>query len=133
MNTNNHECLGSDQLHQRRLSPTFGQDAMPVAKPRRSEATSCFAFINVTHPDEIRERSTQRAIRSGAMAAIGRARRKRPEKPVIVELNMPHTERLMVVLRMASELACRGLFTCTVPCQPSRVCLRPCHTWASSL
>jgi hypothetical protein len=26
------------------------------------------------------------------MAAIGRARRKRPEKPVIVELNMPHTE-----------------------------------------
>jgi hypothetical protein len=65
---------------------------MPVAKPRRGEATSCFAFINVTHPDEIRERSTQRAIRSGAMAAIGRARRKRPEKSVIVELNMPHTE-----------------------------------------
>jgi hypothetical protein len=81
-----------DQQHQSVLSSVFGQEAMPVAKPRRIETTSGFAFINVTHPNEIRQRSTQRAIRSGAMAAIGRTRRKRPEKPVIVELHMPHTE-----------------------------------------
>lgn len=61
---------------------------MPVAKPRKNDTASSFAFINVAHPDEIRQRSTQRAIRSGAMTAIGRARRKRPLRPVVVELNM---------------------------------------------
>ena len=65
---------------------------MPVTKQSRSEATSGFAFINVTHPNEIRQKNTQKAIRSGAMAAIGRSRRKRAAKPVIVELHMPHTE-----------------------------------------
>jgi len=65
---------------------------MPVAKPRRNKATSGLVFINVKHPDEIRQRSTQSAIRSGAMAASGRARRKRPEKPVTVELHVPHKE-----------------------------------------
>jgi hypothetical protein len=62
---------------------------MPVAKPRKIDSTSGFTFINVVHPDEICQKTTQRAIRSGAMAAIGRARRKRPNKPVVIELNIP--------------------------------------------
>lgn len=64
---------------------------MPVAKLRRSEASSSFSFINVTHPDEFRQKATQKTIRSGAMAAIGCARRRKPANPVIVELHMPHT------------------------------------------
>jgi hypothetical protein len=64
------------------------EDAMPVAKQRRSDAASGLTFINVSHPDEIRQKSTQRTIRSGAMAAIGRTRRKRPEKPIVVEIDM---------------------------------------------
>ncbi len=65
---------------------------MPLARPAKSDAGLGFAFINVAHPDEIRQKSTQKTIRSGAMAAIGRARRKRPEKPVVVELSLPQRE-----------------------------------------
>jgi hypothetical protein len=61
---------------------------MPVSRGKKRDASSGLAFINVTHPDEIRERSTQRAIRSGAMAATGRARRKRPISPVTVPLDV---------------------------------------------
>ena len=64
---------------------------MPVSKQKKSGAISGFTFINIAHPDETRQRSTQRAIRSGAMASIGRARRKRPQKPVVVELDMLQT------------------------------------------
>ncbi len=63
-----------------------------MAKLRKNNAASGFTFINVAHPDEIRQRSTQRAIRSGAMATIGRSRRKRPERPVIIELDMLQRE-----------------------------------------
>jgi hypothetical protein len=59
-----------------------------VAKARKNDVTSGFAFINMAHPDEIRQRSTQRAIRSGAMAATGRTRRKWLLPPVVVELDM---------------------------------------------
>jgi hypothetical protein len=62
---------------------------MPVSRGKKRDASSGFAFINVAHPDEIRQRSTQRAIRSGAMAATGRARRKLPFSPIVVQLDMP--------------------------------------------
>ncbi len=65
---------------------------MPLAKQRKGGANSGFTFINVAHPDEIRQRNTQRAIRSGAMATIGRARRKGPEKPIVIELDMIQAE-----------------------------------------
>ncbi len=37
-----------------------------------------FTFIHISHPDEIRQRSTQRAIRCRVMTEVGRLRRKRP-------------------------------------------------------
>jgi len=61
---------------------------MPVSRGKKRDVSSGLAFINVAHPDEIRQKSTQKAIRSGAMAAIGRARRKRPLNPVTAELDV---------------------------------------------
>ncbi|PVH83816.1 hypothetical protein DL98DRAFT_104439 [Cadophora sp. DSE1049] len=61
---------------------------MPVAKPRKRKATSGLTFINVSHPDEILQRSTQAIIRSKALSSISRARRKKPVKPIVLELEM---------------------------------------------
>jgi len=90
---------------------------MPVAKQRKSGVASgsTFTFISVAHPDETRERSTQRAIRSGAMAAIGRARRKRPEKPIVVELDMDintvtHMDMLQTMMMVPPALPHLGIF-----------------------
>jgi hypothetical protein len=61
---------------------------MPAAKKKRvSDSPAGFAFINVTHPGEIRRKETQRKIRSNAMAAIGRSRRKGPRPPITIELS----------------------------------------------
>ncbi|KAK3942915.1 hypothetical protein QBC46DRAFT_379076 [Diplogelasinospora grovesii] len=48
-----------------------------------------FAFIHVSHPDDIKERHTQRAVRRGAMAQTAASRRKRPPKPPTVPLHVP--------------------------------------------
>lgn len=62
---------------------------MQTSKKKKNDNPSGFAFINVAHPDQIRQKATQRAIRSGAMAAIGRSRRKRPVQPITFDLDLP--------------------------------------------
>ena len=50
-----------------------------VSKPPAPE----LAFVCVTHPDEIRDRNTQRKIHRHVMKDIGAARRRRPGKETI--------------------------------------------------
>lgn len=40
-----------------------------------------FAFVNVSHPDEIRDKRTQRLVRRQAMREIGKSRRKPTREP----------------------------------------------------
>lgn len=47
-----------------------------------------FAFIHISHPDEIRQKSTQRAIRRRVMTGVGRSRRRRP-LALTISINIP--------------------------------------------
>ncbi|VUC36234.1 unnamed protein product [Clonostachys rosea] len=60
---------------------------MPSARRKKGTGHGGLTFVNVQHPDDLRLKCTQTVIRSGAMAAIGLARRKRP-RPVTIDLEV---------------------------------------------
>ncbi|CAG9942884.1 unnamed protein product [Clonostachys rosea f. rosea IK726] len=60
---------------------------MPSARRKKTTGHGGLTFVNVQHPDDIRLKCNQTMIRSGAMAAIGLTRRKRP-RPVTIELEV---------------------------------------------
>lgn len=60
---------------------------MPSARRKKPAGHGGLTFVNVQHPDDFRLKCTQTVIRSGAMAAIGLTRRKRP-RPVTIELEV---------------------------------------------
>jgi hypothetical protein len=64
--------------------------AMASLNDDQDEDLRGFAFINISHPDEIRQRSTQRTIRRRVMTAVGRSRRRRP-LALTISINIPPT------------------------------------------
>jgi hypothetical protein len=60
-----------------------------MARPMDTgEDTYDVTFVNVSHPDQLRQWETQRVIRRRVMRDIGQSRRKR-SRPLIVPINIP--------------------------------------------
>lgn len=51
---------------------------MASMKDEPDEEYEGLSFVNISHPDDINKKDTQRAIRQRVMKGIGRSRRKRP-------------------------------------------------------
>lgn len=81
------------------------------------------AFVNVSHPGQIRSRRVQGEIRRHVMKDIGRARRKKPRVQVIpLEVRMPSPTAIQTVPSVFREK--RGTIS------PSKSMLVPRVGWA---